>query len=689
MADVSPSYDSTKGRVGPLPPNLISVVTSDSPSRVSSGYQKTELQPLISAALKFVASYRYNPDAIVVTTMTHRTVLAVNPGFTNLTAYQPSEVIGRSMEELGLWVDSKAHAQCLQDLNAGIAKCRALEYCTASQQRRLGSVSVEIISVADYPVLLTIVRDIGQYQQELKTLRAKSRQLQAFSAIASLSMQESSFLVTLRAMLKKLRAMTGFPIAVIETYQPQQNVMKFFAAGGIVYSDDSVVEFPATATLAGEAVRTRQAIVKMGEDLRNSGGVPLLDKLLTIKTAICLPMVGSSGLFGTLTLAHSKHLKAKPEALNALKNIANFIATYIQRSLQAEQLPHRAFHDSLTELPNRALFEERVERALARSKRHPKLPFAVLLLDLDNFKLINDELGHGTADRVLVELAQRFQSDLRPGDTVARLGGDEFTFFIDDTTQVKNISHIATRILNRVSEPFLFEQQKVRMTASMGIALSSSVYEHPDEMLRDADVALYRAKRSGKARYALFDVAMQEKVQVQLLLEQDLRKAIENRQLRVYYQPIISLKTRKIEGLEALVRWQHPQRGLLSPEDFLMIAEDCSLAENIDRWVLEEVCRQLRVWKEQANGANIPAITINFSAKRLNNPCFAASICYALSRAKLNAKSLRLEFAEGALSNLSDTTNASLQKLHTLGIKAAIDHFGIGGGATHTQTVRM
>ncbi|MGK7907549.1 MAG: EAL domain-containing protein [Synechococcus sp.] len=676
MADISPNDEVSKGRSAPESNSTDS--TDTPPANLSSPSLKPELEPLISAAAEFVALFRYNPDAYILTTMTEGTILAVNPGFISQTGHQPADVIGRSMKEVGLWVESAAHTQCIRELNSGETGYRELEYVTATQQHRVGSVSLEIISVGDSPVLLTIVRDISEYQQELQALRLQGKQLQGFSAIASIALQVISLPVALRAMLKKLMEVTGFPLAVIETYQPQRDVMQFFAAEGITYSDESVVEFPATATLSGTVARTRQASVKTGEALRNSGGIPIFDRHLTIETAICLPMLGNNGLFGTLTLAHPKVVSAKPGALNWLKNVANFIATYAQRALQDERNRFTAFHDPLTELPNRRLFSERVERALARSKRHPECNFAVMFLDLDNFKRINDELGHRIADLLLVELARRLESILRPGDTVARIGGDEFTFLLDGVAEAKEISRIANRILNQISQPFLLEQQEVTVTASMGIAISSSVYEHPDELLRDADAAMYRAKQSGKDRYAVFDETMHQQAQTQLQLEQELREAFERRELRVHYQPIISFKTGQIEGLEALVRWQHPQRGLLSPHDFLPIAKDCSLEEDIDRWVLQEVCRQLHEWQVQASSTDIPTIAINFSAKRLQNPRFTASISYALNQANLNPQSLRLEFAEKVLSKLPETTTASLQKLQTLGVKSAIDNFGTG-----------
>ena len=266
---------------------------------------------------------------------------------------------------------------------------------------------------------------------------------------------------------------------------------------------------------------------------------------------------------------------------------------------------------------------------------------------------------------------------LRPGDSVSRMGGDEFTFLLDGIQQVTDVSRIAERILSQISQPFTVDGQDVSISASIGIAIASENYETPQELIRDADAAMYRAKSSGKNCYAVFDASMHQSAQAQLRMEAELRQAIANHQLRVLYQPIVSLKSGRIEGLEALVRWQHPQRGLLSPSEFLQIAEDSSLVEEIDRWMLDEVCLQMQDWRQLSEG-QVPPTAVNFSARKLQNPRLAAYIDRVLNDLALTPEHLQLEFAESALSQLSEATTATLQRLQQIGIKAAIDDFGTG-----------
>ena len=639
---------------------------------------KSRLQPVLAAASDYVDLFRFNPDAYIITTVTDRTVLEVNPGFTQLTGYSRETAIGRTMTELGLWVDSAAHAQCVRELNSGVPGYRQLEYVDASHHRKIGSVSVEIVTVDEYPVLLTIVRDVSQYQRELNSLRIRGRQLQAFTAIASIAVQVKSLPAALRAMLKQLRRVTGFPVAIVETYDSAREIVQFSAAEGVAFSDDTVVEFPADSTISGQVARSQEAILRLGMESISEGELPLLATYPSLGTVICMPMIGGEGLFGTLTLVHPRVLSAKPGFLDWLQTISNYIATYAQKTLREDRLQHTAFHDPLTGLPNRTLFEDRVERALARTKRDSESSFAILFLDLDDFKQINDTFGHAVGDRLLEALARRLETVLRPGDSFSRLGGDEFTFLLDGIHHVTDVSRIAERILGQISQPFTIEDQEITISASIGIALASSVYEKPEELLRDADTAMYRAKNGGKAGYAIFDPMMHRDAQAQLQLEAELRQAILNHQLRIHYQPIVSLKTGKIEGLEALVRWQHPLRGLLSPQDFLAIAEDSSIVEQIDRWMLDEVCLQMHAWQQQSSGRSIPPTAINFSAKKLQNPRLTSYINRALNESELSPQYLQLEFTEGALSQVSETITAALKRLQAIGIKAAIDDFGTG-----------
>lgn len=345
---------------------------------------------------------------------------------------------------------------------------------------------------------------------------------------------------------------------------------------------------------------------------------------------------------------------------------------------QAEaQLIHDAFHDGLTGLPNRALFMERLERALVRTKRHTDYKFAVLFLDLDRFKVVNDSLGHAIGDLLLVSLAQRLQACLRSGDTVARLGGDEFTILLDDIQDATEVTDIAERLYKELTSSFNLNGYEVFTSASIGIAIGTSSYNRPEELLRDADIAMYRAKELGRARYEIFDSMMYAAAMNILQLETNLRRAIERREFEIHYQPIVSLLTNKIVGFEALVRWQQPQHGLISPVQFISLAEETGLIVPIGYWVLREACCQLRAWQMQFSTHQL-TISVNLSSKQFLQPDLIEQIAQILQETELGANSLKLEITESVLMENTQSATAMLLQLRDMNIGIHIDDFGTG-----------
>jgi diguanylate cyclase (GGDEF)-like protein/PAS domain S-box-containing protein len=346
-----------------------------------------------------------------------------------------------------------------------------------------------------------------------------------------------------------------------------------------------------------------------------------------------------------------------------------------ERRALEERLAHQALHDPLTNLPNRTLLIDRLRQALARTKRRQQ-SLAVMFMDLDNFKVINDSLGHKTGDRLLVAVTKRIRAALRPEDTVARLGGDEFVFLLEEA-DLDGASHVAERIAEAMQEPFSISGRQLFVTASIGIALGGGSGKHAADLLRDADLAMYRAKHSGKARFAIFEETMNVRALERLELEHELRRAVERGEFVVYYHPKVSLGTGKIVGFEALARWEHPEHGLLLPEQFIPVAEETGLIVPIGEAVSEEACRQAKEWHE-LRPSDAPAVCVNLSARQFREPGLTKSVARILGETGLEPRSLFVEVTESTAMRDAQATTVALEELQTLGVRAILDDFGTG-----------
>ncbi len=366
------------------------------------------------------------------------------------------------------------------------------------------------------------------------------------------------------------------------------------------------------------------------------------------------------------------------DPLGRAMRVAGSQSDVTHRKLAEEQLAHRAFYDPLTNLPNRALFIDRLRHAMRRAQRRKDYQFAVLFLDVDRFKTINDSLGHMAGDRLLVMVARRLELSLRPGDSVARLGGDEFTVLLEDVRDDTDSTRVADRIQRELAAPFNINGQELFTSASIGIARSSTGYENPEDILRDADTAMYRAKAGGRARHAMFDTAMHERAVALLTLEADLRRAIEREELFVHYQPIVSLESGRITGVEALARWTHPQRGSIRPSEFIPIAEETGLIVPIGRWVLTEACRQLAAWRAEFDVAGDFALHVNLSGRQFSQQDLVGQIRDALTETKLEPADLRLEITESVVMERPELARSMLLQLRDFGVRLSIDDFGTG-----------
>ncbi len=348
------------------------------------------------------------------------------------------------------------------------------------------------------------------------------------------------------------------------------------------------------------------------------------------------------------------------------------------RKRAEERLLHDAFHDGLTGLPNRMLFLDRLKHAIKRSRRNQGRPFAVVFLDLDRFKVINDSLGHGAGDALLEAVARRVEQSLRPGDTAARLGGDEFAILLEDIGNAETALAICERIQQAISTPLYLNDRQMFTTASIGITLYQPGYDSATDMIRDADTAMYHAKMRGKACSVVFDPTMHAAAVEQLQLETALRWAVERNELRLHYQPIVDLQTQQIVGFESLLRWEHPQRGLLYPSEFITIAEETGLIVPIGWWVMREAARQIKTWQQTIPGSEEIWVTINLSARQLIQPDIANTILGILDEYELSARALKIEITETALVNCTQEIRDQLNVLRAAGVKICIDDFGTG-----------
>ncbi|NEU76864.1 EAL domain-containing protein [Hassallia byssoidea VB512170] len=343
-----------------------------------------------------------------------------------------------------------------------------------------------------------------------------------------------------------------------------------------------------------------------------------------------------------------------------------------------KQLTHNAFHDGLTGLANRSLFMEHLERAVEYGKRDRDFQFAVLFVDLDRFKLINDSLGHLLGDKLLIAIVGRLQACVRPTDIIARFGGDEFTILLENLSDVSDTIRVADRIQTELSLPFNLSGQEVFITASIGIALSATGYNQAEDLMRDADIAMYRAKLAGKARYEIFNPSMHDRAVLRLQLETDLRLAIERQEFLIHYQPMVSLSSGKIIGFESLLRWQHPERGLLFPGEFISVAEEAGLMSLIDEWVMRQACHQIQQWQEQIKRFPPLSISVNVCNKHFTQPNLVPQISKILQQTSLDACCLKLEITENVIMENHRSATATLSQLKALGIRLVIDDFGTG-----------
>jgi diguanylate cyclase (GGDEF)-like protein len=427
-------------------------------------------------------------------------------------------------------------------------------------------------------------------------------------------------------------------------------------------------------TQAGYALRTREPVV--AEDLREETRFDprsLLEQ--GVVSGMNAVIEGHERPFGVLT-AHSAHQRSfSPDDVNFLVAVANVLSAAVERHRKEEITRHAALHDPLTGLPNRALVLDRLDLALAR-RRRDGIDVAMLMLDLDRFKIINDSLGHAAGDDLLLALASRLRGSMRPSDTVGRLSGDEFVVVCERPAGVRHVVALAERIGEAVSRPFELASGEHFLTASIGIAMAEGAEDTSSSLLRDADAAMYRAKQRGPGRYEVFDATVRAQVLARLRTETELRQALDEGLLRVHYQPIMELSRGKPVAVEALVRWEHPRRGLVPPQDFVQIAEETGLIFELGRHVLEAACEQAASW-QRSLGCPL-RMFVNVSGHQLANPLFPLEVADIAAASGMLAGTLGLEVTESVLIDEAGGSMTVLSELDSRGVRLVLDDFGTG-----------
>ncbi len=407
-----------------------------------------------------------------------------------------------------------------------------------------------------------------------------------------------------------------------------------------------------------------------------------------------LPIAGGVAAMIALLLARQMTTKFENnqlvsqlnQAVTSVQNQAAEVEKYnnelqveiAERKRMERQLAHDALHDSLTGLPNRMLFMDRMEHAIDHRKRHPESSFALLFLDLDHFKVVNDSLGHTIGDELLITLSQRLRNCLRKGDTLARLGGDELVVLLEDAKDESSVTRVAKCFQEALRTPFHIQGHHVFTSASIGIVFSGDEYGSAEDMLRDADIAMYRAKAQGKACFAIFSPELRKQAFIRLELENEIRRAIENHEFQLYYQPIYRLWSEQVAGFEALIRWNHPTRGLLLPDAFLHVAEESDLILMIGDWVLRQACGQLSRWHAAYPDLSELSVNVNISSKQIAQPDFVEKVQLVLQETGLKPEALKLEITESAVIQNQAVANECFNRLNNLGIQLHVDDFGTG-----------
>jgi diguanylate cyclase (GGDEF)-like protein len=512
-----------------------------------------------------------------------------------------------------------------------------------------------------------------------RRLRQRAAQQAAISELGAAALSTVEVSALLERAVTLTRATLGVDVTTVLETLPGAKQMLIRAGRGLPIGKIGVATVPVDhQSQAAHTLRSDGPIVV--EDYRTETrfqGSELL-RSLGVRSGVTVPIAGRGVPFGILAAHTTEQRTFGEDEVHFLQSIANVLAAAIERRLSEQETRHQALHDPLTGLPNRLLFRDRLEHAVARATRMGS-SLAVMFLDVDNFKVINDSLGHEAGDELLIELAPRLSQAVRGGDTVARFGGDEFVLLCEELENEADAREIAERVQACFARPFVLRGAEHFASASIGVAVRGSGEDGPEGFVRDADAAMYQAKQRGRARYEVFDATMRSSALDRLRIEAELRQAIERGELRLHYQPVVSLTTGEIAAVEALVRWQHPERGLLGPGEFVPVAEETGLIVPMGQWVLQEAIRMAGHWRALRAEPPPPlVVSVNLSARQIVEPGFVAMVARMLDEAGVDPRQLALEITESQLVEDPLASAETLSALRELGVKAVLDDFGTG-----------
>jgi len=532
---------------------------------------------------------------------------------------------------------------------------------------------------------------LSEVLEKQKVYAAMERERQrSLAQIAAVSNEANTIAEAMQVAVNEVCAYTGWPVGHV--YEVSEDGQEDLFSLSVWFLQDlrrlepfqkisEMTRLSSGVGLPGRVLASEKPV--WIEDLNRELNCPREQVALQcgLRSAFAIPVEVGKRVAAVLEFFSDQPRERDPLLLEAMSLVGNQLGRVIERKRYEEQLLHNAFHDALTDLPNRPLFLNRLEVSVARMKREEDYLFAVLFLDLDRFKVINDSLGHLIGDQLLVEIGQRLQTCVRAVDTVARFGGDEFAILLEDLKHWSNIPRVLERIRKKLQSPIrLIEGRQDLVSASIGIALCSPDYKRAEELLRDADTAMYQAKAQGPGRHEVFEPRMHQHVVKTLLLQSDLRCALEQRQLELHYQPILAVETGQIVSFEALLRWRHPTQGLRSAAEFLPVAKETELIFPITDWILQEICGQMRRWQERFSTTARFRVNVNLPGRYFAKQNLTTEILALISKYGLNSYDLglALEITEDDLISNPESALQVLSQLSQAGIEILIDDFGTG-----------